>query len=405
MKLLICLSCLLFITAFQFCVGANAQAIGLAQAVKPETNTEKWSVQVSFSPDPKQDQIKKIFILSAEDETIIHLDFVSKPETAVYVYEPSQPFEVTGTGDEMKLAKHYEVRALIEKNGKLVSMGVPLELLLLNITINTEVHQKVQTIDESDIYIGGEVNGAHKRRTGFTAEIKLQKYHPLGSWAYTPFFKLNASTDPDADPDQMELGLNFRYISTRTRTYFDNEVKLESERDFQNTNLIENPRITFLPTSFPKALREIKGGKPVIHKSLLFLNPFVGGEFGKNLRSPLKAAEGDGIARIVAGVDIRWIFFLKKNEKAPDVNWTTTYQRRWLLTDELGFKADENGDLQLRTFGTSPRDYVRSKVSYRINKFFDVFSAYEWGQVPPSFKLIDHRFRLGFAYKFKFGVE
>ena len=46
-----------------------------------------------------------------------------------------------------------------------------------------------------------------------------------------------------------------------------------------------------------------------------------------------------------------------------------------------------------------------TKVSYRVNKFFEVFTAYEWGEVPPSYKLVDHRFRLGFAYKYKFGLN
>jgi hypothetical protein len=405
MKLLICLICLLVIIAFGSPSTVNGQSVTLVQAIPLNPEKTDWSVQVAFSPDPTEINIRRIFIVNVDDGTIIELDNRVTLTTGVYGYTPRDRFAVAGTGDDAKLAKHYELKALIDKNGKLISTGAPVDLLLENLETATEVRQKVKTIDEADIYIGGEINGARKRRAAFSAEIKAQKFNPLGSWAYTPFFKLNASTDPDADPDQMEMGLNLRYISSRTRTYFDNEVKIESERDFENTNLIENPRLTFLPTSYPRALRERKNGKIVLHKSLLFLNPFIGGEFGKNLRSPLKAAEGDGIARLVAGVDVRWVFFLKHNEKAPDLNWTTTYQRRWLLTDELGFKADENGDLQLRTFGTSPRDYVRSKVSYRITKFFDVFSAYEWGQVPPSFKLINHRFRVGFAYKFRFGVE
>ena len=404
MRLLISLSCLLFAIVSGSLVTANGQSVTLVYAVRPDPGQTNWSVEVSFSPDPTLDKIKNIFVVNVDEGTIIRLNAPIDSKMGIYSYTPSEQFLVTGNGEAAKLAKHYELKAIVEKNGKLLSTGAPVDLLVETVAKATEVHQKVKTVDEADIYIGGEVNGAHKRKTGFTAEIKLQKYNPLGSWAYTPFFKLNASTDADADPDQLELGLNFRYISTRTRTYFDNEVKIESERDFENTNLIESPRVTFLPTSFPKALRETIKGKTVTHKALLFVNPYLGGEFGKNLRSPLKAAEGDGIARILAGIDIRWVFFLK-NGKVPDINWTTTYQRRWLLTDELGFKADDNGNLQLRTFGTSPRDYVKSKVSYRISKFFDVFAAYDWGQVPPSYKLIDHRFRLGFAYKFKFGVE
>src|SRR5690349_9099207 len=226
MKLLICLICLLFTLVLGSFGTALGQSVTLVYAVKPDPGQTNWSVEVSFSPDPKLDNIKNIFVLNVDDGTIIRLNTPIDSKMGIYSYTPSEQFLVTGTGDAAKLAKHYELKALIARDGKQLATGAPVELLLENVSKASEVHQKVKTVDEADIYIGGEIDGAHKRKTGFTAEIKLQKYNPLGGWAYTPFFKLNASTDPDADPDQLELGLNFRFISTRMRTYFDNEVKI-----------------------------------------------------------------------------------------------------------------------------------------------------------------------------------
>jgi hypothetical protein len=392
------------------CVTSKAQSISGVQADAPDPGQVAWSIEVAFVPDPTPGKIRRIFLVNIEDEKIIGLSNPIAFGNGIYAYTPSEPLEkVIGANSVPRLAKHYELRASVEniKGDKLLSLGAPVELLLDDIAVTTEVQQKAKSLEDADVYISGELNGAHKRQTSFTTEIKLQKYKPISpSWRWTPFFKLNASTDPDADPDSLQAGVNFRYISTKSKAYFDNEFKLESERDFDNTNLVYGTRLTFLPNSWPKGLRKKSSDGKISRNNIkVFFNPFIGGEFGKNLRGPLQAAEGDGIARILAGADLRIAFYIKKNEKAPDINWTTSYTRRWLLTDELRFKADENGDLVLLTFGTSPRDYVLSKLSYRLTNFFDVFTAYEWGQLPPSYKLVDSRFRVGFAYKFKFGLE
>jgi hypothetical protein len=391
-------------------VTAFGQSISGVQAVAPDPGQMQWSIEVAFVPDPGLPKIRRIFLVNIEDERIIRLSNPISSGSGIYSYTSAEPLEtVVDPTAGLKLSKQYELRASVTniKGDKTLSLGAAVELLREDVAQTTEVRQKVKEVDDADVYVAGELNGAHKKKTSFTTEIKLQKYMPISpTWRYTPFFKLNASTDADADPDKMEMGVNFRKIFTETKAYFDNEFKLESERDFENTNLIYGARLTLLPDSRPKGFKKRSAdGKITVNNVKVFFNPFIGGEFGKNVRSPLKAAEGDGIARLLAGADVRVAFFIKKNEKAPDINWTTSYTRRWLLTDELGFETDDNGDLQLRTFGTSPRDYFLSKFSYRMNKFFDVFTAYEWGQVPPSYKLVDHRFRLGFAYRFKFGVE
>ncbi|MET0753013.1 MAG: hypothetical protein ABWZ66_06555 [Pyrinomonadaceae bacterium] len=81
--------------------------------------------------------------------------------------------------------------------------------------------------------------------------------------------------------------------------------------------------------------------------------------------------------------------------------WENSYIRRWLLTDELGYETNDDDELVLTRFGKSPRDYVQSKVEFTINKFLNPYISYEWGVIPPSYKLVDHRFRVGFVYKFK----
>jgi hypothetical protein len=407
MKLLtrFCATVLLSLLFLVLTPKCNAQSISLAYGLEPDPGQTQWRVQVAFVPDPTLSRIQRIFLISVEDEKIIRLtrSTSSTDGDGIYIYDTSEPLELSSNAS---VGKHYELRASVqnEKKDKILSLGATVQLFNPNKPAVTEVRRKAKDVDDADVYLALDVNGAHKSKASFSTEIKLQKYmslnrcdrrnHNCPQWRYTPFFKLNASSDPGADPDTAEGGLNFRYINAHAKAYFDNAIKLESERDFGNTNLIYDSRLTFLPSSRPRGLRDVK----------VFFNPFIGGEFGKNLNSPLKAAEGDGIARILGGIDVRLAFYLK-NEDTPDLNWTNSYIRRWPLTDELGFKTDDDGNLILRTFGTNPRDHVASKLSYKVNRFFDTFIAYEWGEVPPSYKLVDHRFRFGFAYKFKFGYE
>lgn len=382
---------------------AAAQSV-LVQAIAPNDENPQWLVHVAFSPVPPRDRIRQFFLINVDGARVIGLrNFSPDPLTpSIYTATPESPLRVAVNPqtNRPELLDKYEFRAVIaDDQGQTSSIGAPVVLLDAAVAVNKEVRAASRDSEDSDVYVSGEINGAHKRRASFTTEIKLQRYKPVSaSWRYTPFFKLNASTDPDADPDKMEAGLKLRYImgpfAGIPGAYSDHAFKLESERDFENTNLIYDTRFTFLPAAWPKGFTS--------HK--VFINPYVGGEFGKNVRSPLKAAEGDGIARALAGVDMRLIFFTK-NDDAPSINWTTSYVRRWPLTNELGFETGDDGNLVLRTFGKSPRDFVSSKFSYRLNKFLDVFTAYEWGQVPPSYKLVDHRFRLGFAYKYKFAVK
>lgn len=382
---------------------STAQAILKADALRPDKPDGPWIVSVALTPVPTG-KIKQFYLLTVDGLKVQQIDLTKTrwdDTKIIYMGDAEYPLEVAvdPKTEKLKLTKPYEVRVVVKDNEAEGDLYLRAQVILNDATtaLNKPERATAKSADDSDIYISGELNGAHKRKTDFATEVKLQKYFLFNpnrnAWRHAPFFKLNASTDPDADPDKMEIGWGVQYLANYGA--FDNKIKLESERDFGNTNLIYDTRFTFLPRARPKGNKNFK----------IFPNPFIGGEFGKNFRSPLKAAEGDGIARLLAGADVRLAFYLKEDSEEPEINWTTSYVRRWLLTDELSFEADKDGKLQLRRFGTNPRDYFSSKLSYKLTKFVEVFTEYEWGQVPPSYKLVDHRFRLGFAYKYKFGVK
>jgi hypothetical protein len=251
--------------------------------------------------------------------------------------------------------------------------------------------------DKSDFYFAGEIVRTSGTKATYSADIKIEPKFGRGKWTYSPFFNLLANTDAEADPDSMNLGFKAtrsfpfhgRAISaTGFRSiYLSLGGKIEAERDFDNANAIFDPRVTFRAT--PIAFHD---------KAILYLKPFIGTELGKNLKSPLAEAEHKPIARGLAGLDLIFDFPIEK--PIDDIVISGSWTRRWLMKRELGFEVNDDKTLSLTQFGRTPRDWIEAKIDFGINKFFAPYIGYEWGQVPPSYKLIDHRVKIGLSYKF-----
>jgi hypothetical protein len=380
------------------------------RAIAIESPVGSWKLQIVFDQNVDQSKIKDFKLYDPEfrsdrsDPTKgpnISLGALTPTSFgSVYEVRTNDPLQTT-TVNKSAVLNHYLFNIKVEDgDGNIgwqsVKVQSPAKAPVNKVTIS-----KADSIDDADVYVDGDLNGAFKKKTRYATNISLRTTTKSGSWRYGPFFKLSASTDPDADPDSMQFGLHFRYLLSAPFNW-ENEAKVESERDFDNTNLIFSSRIRYVPAGYKLGeISQANGKKAPVQ---IFFRPYLGTEMGKNLNSPLPAAEGDGVARIVAGADLRLNIPLNR-EKKREIDWNNSYTRRWLLTDELGFEADDDGNLQLVRFGKSPRDYFNSNFTLGLSKFLGTFIEYEWGQTPPSYKLVNHRFRVGFVYKFKFGVE
>jgi hypothetical protein len=84
-----------------------------------------------------------------------------------------------------------------------------------------------------------------------------------------------------------------------------------------------------------------------------------------------------------------------------DISFEGLYIRRWLLRREVGFEEGEDGLVQSRPIGKGPRDYLATKLSVNFSKSFGASVSYEYGRLPPSFKLVDHKVSIGLTYKVK----
>jgi hypothetical protein len=386
-----------------FALPASAQDVKRVDVIAPAVAGDPWSLEVSLSPAPDDPtDVSGAYLIKMSDGTKIIPTVVLADRSGIFVYNVTTPLSFPG--------ESYEYFVSVNIGGKKVSKHATV-LLKTGKPQNTLQNAKADEEKDADVYVAASLVGANKRKTRYSIDLKAERYFYLGKMSWTPFFKLNASTDPDADPDSLQAGLNFRktFFPSRGTTpregekkatglgasifrsfYYDNGVKIESQRDFKNTNLIYETRLTVNFKTFPPA------------PSKTFFRPrmFFGGEFGKNLKSPLPAAEGDGIARVLAGAAIDFLLLLNEKEES-EIAITNEYIRRWPLSKELGFKADDAGVLQLVDFGKGPRDYFKSGISWQFNKFAGIFVNYEWGRVPPSYKLVDHSVKAGFLFKLK----
>lgn len=393
---------LLIAITFSMVMYATSQTALLSAVTRPPvTRDTQWEIEFAFNA-PLTLTVHKIYLLDSNARSEITVSKKSmKPIPGSGM--PPIGFTVLTPGEIDPVNRSYAL--VIELVDPQAPTGTEPASLQFNISVAdfnlAQNHVKkapAKDVDDSNLFISGEIHGAHKEKTRYSTEISLSpgEIKVAKNTFITPiFFKLNASTDPDADPDSMEFGLTYRRRFLDPKPFpdanFTTTAKIESERDFGNTNFISDTRLTLFPKAFPKGPQE---------KLKIFFRPFFGLETGKNLRSPLAAAEGDFIFRPLAGARLRVNYPVSKDEER-EINWETAYTRRWLLSKELGFRTNDDDELVLTEYGRSPRDYVQSKFSYGLAKFLDVFIAYEWGQTPPSYKFLDHTFRAGFTYKFK----
>lgn len=282
--------------------------------------------------------------------------------------------------------------------------------------------------DDSNVFISGELNGAHKTSPAYSTDIKIKIPLALSQPQPSFFFDLQASSSPKADPDSMDIGVelsgfkkfNFRdegdpgalprggftqpegkSCVTKTPTCQASEkgfifsridwaatAKIESDREFNNTNFLGTGRLT-LPFF------------PVNTRSTRWTFKLFGGiDAGKNLKSPAVLADGRGIMRPFAGASM--FVGLFRRAKIFPFSFEGNYTHRWLLARELKLVENNNGNVTAAFFSKRPRYFIDTKFTFQFNEFWGAYAGYQYGEKPPSYKLVDNTFKLGLVFKFKF---
>ncbi len=262
--------------------------------------------------------------------------------------------------------------------------------------------------DDSDIYASYELTTARNTATTGTGDLKVAIPFFANFWSrtsrFSPLVDIKASSDEKADPDSLKFGLEWFLPlhvgqdpnETRPYTTIDliNTGKIEAPKNFDNINAIWETRWLFPSSHFPW------NGK----KFRMFLDPFVGTEIGKNLKSPVEEADGKGLIRAMVGANLTVQIPVRNLVALKGFEFTSAYIRRWPLKRELTIDKDADGNFVSLEINKAPKDYSDSKFVIKINDYFGPYIGYEWGRLPPNFELVDHKWTFGILFKSKVKV-
>jgi hypothetical protein len=262
--------------------------------------------------------------------------------------------------------------------------------------------------DDSDIYAAWELTSARDTATTGTGDVKVAIPFFKNFWKrtsrFSPLVEIKASSNHKADADSLKFALEwylplYRNIHAKKFPYaavhLINTGKIEAPKNFDNVNAIWEGRWLFPSAQFPG----------ISERFDVYLDPFVGHELGKNLRSPLPEADGKGIARVYAGANFVVDIPVKNVTGFKGVLFDASYIRRWPLKRELTIEDAGNGKINLLTFGKGPKEYVTSKFTVKVNEYFGPYVGYEWGSLPPVYKFVDHKWTFGLLFKSKIRVK
>lgn len=278
---------------------------------------------------------------------------------------------------------------------------------------NKKIYVKeVKERENADIYIEGIVEGARKAKAAFTIDASIGKRFPLINkgevrrYFWKPFFNIKASTSGDADPDSLNFGVIFQNPTKKLdvleiqRLYFTEAAKFEADRDFKNVNFVGDFRMIIRSQKLDDIISQIIPNTNI--------NPFIGMEIGKNLKSPVDEIQGNLIARPLIGASLHTTLYEFNKEETSykkTLTFETLFERRFLLRKEIALNTDDDGNFISVPLTRAPRDYVKSSLTFDFAKNFGFTLNYEYGSLPPLFKLVDNKFSAGLVFKGIFGKK
>jgi hypothetical protein len=258
--------------------------------------------------------------------------------------------------------------------------------------------------NDSDLYGSYQLTAARGQATTGSGDLKVAIPFFATFWhrtsRFSPLVDMKISSDEKADPDSMKFALEWflpLHVGENPDAHFPytavdliNSGKIEAPKNFNNINAVWESKWLF-PSSHFGICKRVR----------CFLDPFVGHELGKNLRSPLKSAQGKGLFRLMVGADLTIQIPIKGPSALKGFEFDSSFVRRWPIKRELLVDKDANGNLLGLFLSKGPKDYSDSKFAIKINDYFGPYIGYEWGRLPPNYELVDHKWTFGILFKSK----
>lgn len=425
--------CVTFLIALA--TGTSAQTIDQISYYQDPATEGKWTVEGQFDKPVTQLHLKT-HILKLEtaekqprwkDSDGVEAPLTFFPDLAkvnsVFVYVPELApgmyilIVVTEEKDEdgkittVPMTKSFKVLSKDEQAAPTTGPAPMVPQPVQEVAPPTRKLAEAKGKADAEFYFAGEILTANGAKPHYTVDVKIEPeisgiapdWKRRADWKiYPAYFYAKYSTNPSADPDSFTFGSRAEWRNTFEKTSFVYDKleidaiainfggKMESTKNFKNTNVVGETKLTF----------NFNTWHPIKDKpgTSFYFNPYVGVEAGSNIQHEVAKAANQGLFRPVAGINA--LFYTRLPNAAPERNfaWETNYVIRWPLMSEVEY----NGDGVLTNFGRRPKDHFETKLIFNLSPYLSPYIGFEWGRLPPNYKLVDQVTKIGFVYKFSF---
>jgi hypothetical protein len=246
--------------------------------------------------------------------------------------------------------------------------------------------------DDADIYVFGSATGAHKSKPIYSIDAKLGYYF----WDFKrhgrlgPKFTFTSDEGSDVDPDSITLKLAYEniFVLSPARYLFLNVDAAggEFDKEGDTRNFISGVNVKFVPRSV------------FLSETNIAAVDFTAGvEGGHNFKNVVDEDGSGGILRLNLGLGAHFVALAPWKFKRININGDYLVrlpQRREIFIEKIG-------DDDVFTTTKRARHLVNADVDFMFSDGLGLTIKYEYGSLPPSFKLVDHKVSVGFTVKFR----
>lgn len=245
--------------------------------------------------------------------------------------------------------------------------------------------------DDADIYLFGSATGAHKSKPIYSIDAKLAYYWDLkAAGAIGPQFTFTSDEGSDVDPDSITAKLAYEniFILGPARYLFLNidAVGGEFDKEGDTKNFISGLRAKYVPRSVFLSENNIAA-----------IDFSFGVEGGRNFKNAVDPDGSGGIFRLNLGAAAHFVALAPGKFKRIFINadyFVRLPQRREIFIEKIG-------DDDVFTLRKRARHLVAADVDLMFSDAFGITIKYQYGSMPPSFKLMDHKVSAGFTMKLR----
>ncbi len=261
---------------------------------------------------------------------------------------------------------------------------------------------------DADIYLLGTFLAGEGTKPLYTLDAKLgwvPEWRSSGIYAgLEGTLTINSSAKPpvnrtQADPDSITADINIHFVKSDW-LFSMYPLKGEFSRKHPDSNLVPAATVQWTPI------------KNVGTRGAIAFYPSIGIEAGRNLMKPStidgQSVNLSGYNSIFRGVVGAFAAYYERAKKPDPGNpyqfeITSTFVDRIEVTSEpfLTTSLVNGKSLTKVNFGTNPREYIETNVTWNITPLLGLTVKDTWGSLPPLFALCGQQVTVGLTFKTK----